>query len=201
MKRIFSIVIILIFCNVGSYSQNSSCKNTSPKALNVGEYKYNKIKRNTYKVLEGQEAYKAVEKRISNDKELQDMVGGYLEEQEIYCYYPEEDVALFNDPVMTVALLHMGNGSGYGDPKSYLYSPSKRYRFSTLDADGYKFFLEEKINDKYELCESVRLGGVPDSYYWEDENTLHFLVERERYDEGTRTYTKYWIGYSTKIIK
>lgn len=197
--RILFILFLLHLGIVSLFSQEGYCYKLNTKALDIGVYNYKKLKKNKFKVLTGEEARLAVEKRIEGNEALIDLVGGYLLEQEIISYYPEVDVALFNDPVITVSVFDLKNiKDGYGDPATYVYSPSGKYRFSYLDADGMKFYLERKVNGEYQLCEGPMIGGSANSFYWESDNVICYLREKKRNNKKGEEIT-YWIGYATTI--
>lgn len=198
MKITLTLLFVLLNC---AYicSQEKCCYDINTKALDVGVYDYSKVKKSKLKVLYGEEARKALAKRIEENQELIDFVGGWLEEQEIISYYPQEDVVLFVDPAITVGVFNLKKiKEGGGDPGSYIYSPSGKYRFSTLDADGMHYYLERKINGEYRLCKGISIRGTEGSFYWKDDDTIHYLQERNRYTDADEPI-KYWIGYAAKI--
>lgn len=198
VKKIF-ILFLLHFGVVSLFSQEKCCYKINTKALDIGVYDYKKLKKSKFKMLTGEEARKAVEKRIEGNQTLIDFVGGYLLEQEIISYYPEVDVALFNDPVISVSVFDLKSiKECYGDPATYVYSPSGKYRFSYLDADGMKFYLERKINGEYQLCEGPMIGGSANSFYWESDDVICYLREKKRNNKKGEEII-YWIGYKTTI--
>lgn len=182
-----------------------------PKALNIGVYDAKKVVRNTDKALYGQEAenafWKLVEKNDTLKKkwmfEIPDADGNisYSTEYEILTYYPDLGI-----------VIHTG-GHGYtgiddinmekdicGDPKTYAYSPSGRYRISGLYDDGMRYFLEENIDGNYQCLDLIFYGEFVSGFYWYDDETIHYLKERTRYTkEGEEI--KYWVGYSTKFYR
>lgn len=197
MKLKFLLLFLILLNISSSYSQEEEL-NVRIKALDIGEYQYSKVKKNTIKALYGAEALKALEKRIEGNQKLSDFIGGTMLEQDIVSYYPQEDIVLFECPVRSIRVFDLKNISdSYGDPATYAYSPSGKYRFSTLEADGIHYYLEEKINEKY-----VYLGRVFPPYlteklsgfYWHDDKTLHYLKECNKTDGST-----YWRAYSVKF--
>lgn len=193
-------LFLIIFFNIVAYiySQEKELE-ISINSLDTGAYDICKVKNNTLKVLYGKEALAALEKQIAVDKELKDYIGGYMEEQDIISYYPQEGIALFECPAKTVSVFDLNNKEdSYGDPATYIYSPSGKYRFSSLEADGVHYYLEERENEKY-----VYLGLVFPFYisqnlsgfYWEDDKTLHYLKECHK-DDST-TYKK---AYSVSFL-
>lgn len=197
--RILFILFLLHLAIVPLFFQEKYCYKLDTKALDIGMYDYKKLKKSKLKVLIGEEARKAVEKRIEGNEALIDLVGGYLLEQDIISYYPEVDVALFENPVISVSVFDLKNiKESYGDPATYIYSPSGKYRFSYLDADGMKFYLERKVNGEYQLCEGPMIGGSANSFYWESDDVICYLREKTRYNKKGEEIT-YWIGYATTI--
>lgn len=208
--KIIVLIVFISICSFVAHAQNQFCYNVKTKALDIGVYDYSKAKKRKLKVLHEENAYEALKNRVLNGKKLNDNflenITGWMEEQDIIAYYPTEDVVLFNCPASAVTAFNLKEQTdGYGisgDPTSYIYSPSGKYRFSTLEADGPQYYLEEKINNKYQACDNIRIGGVFYSFYWHDDNTLYYLQELTKYsDSSPENKTKYWIGYSSKIEK
>lgn len=178
-------------------SQEKKCYKFDTKVLDVGVYDYGKVKKSIIKELHGEEARKALAERIKGNQELISFIGGYLEEQDIIAYYPSEDIAIFECPARGAGVHDLKKlADGFGEPKTYVYSPSKRFRFSSFQADGLHFYLEEKVNGKYQLCECP-ITGTENSFYWEDDNTICYLKDNFRYVDDQKV--EYWIGYRTKI--
>lgn len=171
------------------------------KALEVGCYDYSKPKKRKFKVFYDKEAESKLIERFKRDKVLAEYLSGTLNEFDVIAYYPTENVALIECPVRSVGVFNLKKMTdGYGDPATYLYSPSGKYRFSSLNADGVFYFIEEKIDNEYLFLGQIsdlsiyenRLSG----FYWNDDNTLYYLKECAM-DDGTA----FWKGYSLMILE
>jgi len=173
-----------------------------PKALDIAVYNPHEVVKYSYQVLYGEDAENAVGKILMADEDLiqrfwgdNDNVSMETLENEILKYYPEAGVFFYNTPV-TMGIFDIKNKRDiYGDPLTYAYSPSGRYRFSSLDDDGLHYYLEEKIDGEYRLKGTVNVEGIISGFYWVDEETIYYLRERSKYD-GSR----YWVAYSSRFF-
>lgn len=196
---LLSIITIAGFCS--SFSQQKDYAIHS-KALGIGIYDAKKRVKNNYKVFYAEEAEREFEKVLQTDNklrklfisEISDENGNilYIREREIYEYYPE------------LGIIIEGGGHGYisafdiikkkevyGNPSTYAYSPSRKYRFSGLNKDGMHYYLEEKINEEYVLIGNIYFDGIVDGFYWIDDETIYYLKEKIKANGS-----KYWIAYS-----
>lgn len=209
MKCLLSFLCFVV-CAVSIIAQEEQGYELRPRALEVGKYDFSKFKKHYPRVLYGEEANKAFEKRIMGDKEAMNYFFGIPSspdeeidyatrmDSEVFAYYPDDDVVFINTPVCLSAADIKNRREG-SDPTTYAYSPSGKYRFSYFVGDGARvYFLEEKVGEDFRLKGRVYLPGgeyLPFcNFYWEDEETVYFLKEKMKYDG-----TKYWLGYYSKF--
>jgi hypothetical protein len=210
MKKIIIILSILaLFSGSGIYAQERQLQ-ISPRALDIGVYDYSKVKKNSYKIYYGYDyddeaGVKFTEMLMQNERlKNSRLFGEYMKREDSdSAVFIMENWAIEYCPELNYVI--MTGGHGYlsvfnletleriiSNPSTYVYSPSGKYRFGTLQDDGLNCFLEIKEGDKYVPYRilSNNMHGV----YWVDDETIHYLRERERYDGS-----KYWVGYSTKF--
>jgi len=208
MLKAFILSLISIF-SIAIYSQiNVSNKyyRIQAKALNIGIYNPQKVIKNTFKVFHDIEADSEFEKVLQKDRELKKIfVQESLDDEENIIPIREEDIHAFYPDL---GIIIKGGGHGFisvfdiknkkelcGDPQTYAYSPSRRYRLCSLNADGMHYYLEEQKEKKYTCIGEVRFEGDITGYYWNDEKTIYYLRERNKEDGS-----KYWIAYAGSLI-
>lgn len=180
-----------------------------PKALDVGLYDATKVVKNNYKVFHGEEAEREFWELVEKDETLRKKwmfesihEGGtisYMTEYEILTYYPDLGVVIHTGGHGYTGIDDIDKGKYLcGDPQTYAYSPSGKYRISGLDNDGMRYFLEEKIGGEYQCLDMIFYHESVSGFYWVDDETIHYLKERLRYTEEGKEI-KYWVGYSTKF--
>lgn len=204
------VILILIVCNAFQVYAQEKRYGISPKALDVGVYDYSKVKKNPYKIYYDEEAEKKFSEVLMSDARLRslDAFGEYIRQEDGSTVYFREQEAYEYCPELEYVMITGGHGyvSAYDlktleeifvNPSSYVYSPSGKYRFGTFEYDGMKYYIEVKEGNKYTPYLICYMGaGFMSGVYWVDDETIHYLSEKERTDGS-----KYWIGYSTKFYE
>ncbi len=179
-----------------------------PKALEMGKYDSKKVTKNKFKVLYDKEAHEIAGNMILQDNELRNFFWGETENNEvkpdmlefdIKKYYPDLGIIVYSDvEINDIYDLKNKKNVLHGDPSTFAYSPSGKYRLSYLIDDVDRYYLEEKKNGEYKLLGYVSLKAweTYSGFYWVDDNTVHFLKEKQKPDG-----IKYWIGYSSRFYQ
>lgn len=197
--KLFSF-LILAMIGFSIYSQDKVFK-LKIRDLHTDIYDYSKPKKNVLKVFYGNEALDSLEIRVGKNAALKNFIGGWMEEQDIISYYPSVDIALFEDPATSVSVFDLKNmKDACGDPTTYAYSPSGKYRVSSLNADGVHHYLEEKIDGIYQRSQKLEIDAIIYSFYWKNYNTVYYLQERRRYIDN-ETEIKYEVAYSIQVLE
>jgi len=193
MKTTF-ILLLILAVSINAFSQGKGDYRVESKLLDTGVYNPEKVAKNSFKVFLDEEADQEFDKILSKDPELRklyvsDVIDGEgpitsIREQEIYKYYPELGIILETGGHGYPSAFDIKNKKDVcGDPATYAYSPSGRYRLSGLDVDGMYYYLEEKVNNEYICLGRVYFDGIISGYYWVDEETIYYLDEQQE-DEG-----------------
>lgn len=201
MMKILTLLLTLVF-SIHTFSQIKGDYRIDSQVLDSKLYDSQKVANNSLKVFYGEEADKEFDKLLLKDKELRklyiveqkDDKGNisFFREQEIYKYYPILGIILETGGHGYTGAFDIKNKKYIcGDPATYAYSPSHKYRLSSLDVDGAYYYLEEKKNKEFICLGRVYFDGNISGYYWVDEKTIHYLLEGEKEDRS-----KQWIAYS-----
>lgn len=205
------LLFMLILCCVSySQAQHKPFK-WHTRALDAGVYDGRKVKKNRHKIYYDKQADDRFMKDMRRSKSLQQsgVFGEALMSMDSIDHYRENEVIEYC-PKLGYVLMTGGHGyilgydlnereSLYVNPSTYVCSPSGYYRFGTFEEDGMRYYLEVREADgeyaTYQLChgQTGEVSGV----YWDDDNTLHYLV-RERNESNGK---EHWVGYSTTFIK
>lgn len=212
MKQyLFLLIIVLSNLNFsslrGQEDKNAKCLYIRPKALDAGIYDWKKGKAKPYTILDEVASFEIVKNILAKDstQNLSNLGASRNENGEIeyeldFNYCPEYHIAIVTTTCNVEIYDFKTKKRLHCDPSTYVYSPSGKYRFGYFGYDECRYYLEEKINDEYEikgyiknnisLCHYYKV----DRFYWFDDETIYFLREKERTDG-----TKYQIAYSTKF--
>jgi hypothetical protein len=195
-----------------AYAQEEWPSRLVRRALDVGVYDYGKVKMSRYQVYYGEEAEAKFAERLMRDERLHssNIFGQYIEREDGSVEFVREEWAIEYCPELHYVMLGGGHGfvSAYDletlkevvtNPSTHVYSPSGRYRFGSFDADGVRYFLEVKEVDgyvPYVIGEGTHYAHeTMEGVYWVDDNTIHYLSEREKHhNDGSSS--PYRIGYS-----
>lgn len=192
------------FLTNDAYSQEAHFK-TQIKALDVGVYDYSKVKKKSYKIFYNQEADQEFEKILMEDDGFNEIFGVFEAVDsvgnKVIC---RENEAFEYCPKLGYIIITGGHGYIFvydiktkkeicSNPSTYVYSPSKKYRFSSLQNDGIQYFLEEKVGDEY-ICHHIYFSSNIHGVYWVNEETFYYLRDRQK-DDGTT----YQMAYSFTI--
>lgn len=201
--RIISLCFFLLLTG-NIYSQEIYFE-ISDKPLAAEVYKNKKTAKKSYKTFYNEEAEQEMMKVVAKDSELKELLGVYetadslgnkilTRENEAFEYCPKLGYIIETGGHGFISVYDLKNKKRIcSNPITYIYSPSKKYRLGSLDDDGIKFFVEEKVGDQY-ICHNIFFPGNISSIYWVDDETLYFLKEEEN-DAGS----KYQAPYSAKI--
>lgn len=180
-----------------------------PRALGVGVYDYGKVKKNSYEIYYNDEAEKRFSELLMSDERIrecnafgvyivqEDGTTVYFREQEAYEYCPELNYVMITGGHGYVSAYDLETLEEiYVNPSSHIYSPTGKYRFGTFEYDGMRYYIEVKENGEW-VPYLIFYGAKGDmsGVYWADDETIHYLKEKVRYEDDS----KYWIGYSTKF--
>ncbi|MBB4034841.1 hypothetical protein GGR21_000728 [Dysgonomonas hofstadii] len=209
MKRKI-LLLMLIMCSVSQIYAQEKQLQIRPKALDIGVYDYSKVKRNPHKVYYEQEAEQKFSELLMQNERLKDsgIFGEYIKlendstiffrEQEAYEYCPELNYVMITGGHGFVSAYDLVSLEEiFVNPSSYVYSPSKKYRFGTFEYDGVRYYIEVEEGETY-VPYLLAYGGKGEmsGIYWIDDETICYLKEYEKADGS-----KYHIGYSTKFYK
>lgn len=204
------ITLILIACNTSQMLAQDKQYQIRSKALDIGVYDYSKVKKKLYKIYYEEEAEEKFSELLMVDERLLNsgIFGEYItfendsieffREQEAYEYCPELAYVMITGGHGYVSAYDLNTLEQiFVNPSSYIYSPSRKYRFGTFEFDGIHYYLEVKENNKY-IPYFLFSGSEGDmtGVYWIDDETIHYLKEKKRQDDSI-----YWIGYSAKFHK
>lgn len=199
-----------IICNTFQLQAQEKRYGIYPRALDIGVYDYSKAKKCPYKIYYNENAEGKFNERLMSDERLRSVAdfGEYITQEDGSTIYFREQEAYEYCPKLEYVMITGGHGfvSAYDlrtleeifvNPSSYVYSPSGKYRFGTFEYDGMSYYIEVKEGDKYTpyfICHNST--GFMTGVYWADDETIHYLSEKERADGS-----KYSIGYSTKFYE
>ncbi|NDW19590.1 hypothetical protein D0T53_11800 [Dysgonomonas sp. 216] len=205
------VLLLLITCNAFRIQAQEKQYRISPKALDIGVYDYSKVKKCPYKIYYAEEADEKFNERLMSDERLrnfkpfaeyitivqEDDSTIYVREQEAYEYCPELEYVMITGGHGFVSAYDLRTSEEiFVNPSSYVYSPSGKYRFGTFEYDGMNYYIEVKEGNKYVPYGIDQMNTDLTGVYWVDDNTIHYLSEKERADGS-----KYHIGYSTKFYR
>lgn len=203
MHKISITIISLCFfllLTSNAYSQEVYFK-TSDKPLAAGVYKHKKAIKKSYKTFYESEAERKFLKKLMKDDGLKELLGVYKladRENEAFEYCPKLGCIIETGGHGYISVYDLKNKKEIcSNPSTYVYSPSKKYRFGSLHNDGIKYFLEEKVGDNYichDLCRDSHFPGNFYSIYWVDDETIFFLKDEENNDGSMHQ-----AAYSAKI--
>jgi len=179
-----------------------------PKALDVGVYDYSKVKKNSYKIYYEEEADQKFNEILMQSEKLKNsgIFGTYIKQDNDSIIFFMEEEAYEYCPELNYVMKTGGHGfvSAYDlisleeifvNPSTYVYSPSKQYRFGTFEYDGMQYYIEVKEGAIYvPYLLFYGLKGDISGVYWTDEETICYLRERTKSDG-----TKYWVAYSGRF--
>ena len=202
--------LILILWGISQVCAQEEQIQIRPKALDIGVYDYSKVKEIPYKVYYEQEADQKFNELLMQDERLKDsgIFGSYIQQENDSVIFFMEEEAYEYCPELNYVMKTGGHGyvSAYDlnsleeifvNPSSYVYSPSGKYRFGTYEFDGVQYYLEIKEGETYvPYLITYQARGYMTGVYWIDDETIHYLSEREKSDGSI-----YHIGYSTKFYK
>lgn len=209
MKAELFILISLVLLPCVLFAQESQIQ-MKPKALDAGVYDYGKVKKKSYKIYYDEEADVKFREALMQSERLKNsgIFGEYIAQDDGSTIFFMEEEAYEYCPELSYVMKTGGHGyvSAYNletleelfvNPSTYVYSPSKKYRFGTFEYDGMRFYLEIKEEGKY-VPYLIFYGTKGDmkGVYWVDDEAIHYLQDKEKPDGSV-----YQIGYSTKFYK
>jgi hypothetical protein len=201
------ISLSLFFClSTYAYSQKIAIR-TSLETLEDGVYQHKKATKKSYKTFYNEDAEQKLWKILMMNDELKETLGVFestdsvgnkvlMRENEAFEYCPKLGYIIYTGGHGYILVYDLKNKKELcSNPSTYAYSPSKKYRFGSLQDDGVKYFLEEKVEGEY-ICYNIYFPNQIYGIYWADDETLYFLCE-ETNDDGS----KHQVAYSAKFLK